>query len=112
MTKDSYYRNMEEDAFDVVVQYINATELIGAKDFFRKGGRIDMCTAITKLIADGRDEGIRVGRDEKTERVVSNMILRGMTDADIRAVAECGQELVDEIRCRLKESRHSRFPKL
>lgn len=71
-----------------------------------------MCTAITKLIADGRDEGIRVGRDEKTERVVSNMILRGMTDADIRAVAECGQELVDEIRCRLKESRHSRFPKL
>ena len=31
---DDYYKNMDEDAFDVVAHYTNAEELIEAKDYF------------------------------------------------------------------------------
>lgn len=91
---DMYYNNMEEDAFDVVACYTNATNLVTVKDCYRKDGKIDMCKAIMELIADGREEGI----DTKTRIVVTNMLKRGMPDADIKALAECEQDLIDEIR--------------
>ena len=91
---DTYYKNMEEDAFDVVAQYTNAAELINAKEYYRKDGKVDMCTAITELIADGR----QAGREEGRRSVLINMIRRGMSDADIIAIAECDQTLVDELR--------------
>lgn len=59
---DPYYHNMEEDAFDIAVLYTNARELIKVKEYFREDGKIDMCTALTKLIADGKNEGIREGK--------------------------------------------------
>ncbi len=55
--RDDYYKNMEEDAFDVAVQYTNATELIEAKEYYEEGGSVNMCQALTELIADGRTEG-------------------------------------------------------
>lgn len=55
---DEYYKNMDEDAFDVAVQYTNATELIEAKEYYEKEGIVDMCKALTELIADGRQEGM------------------------------------------------------
>ena len=60
---DDYYKNMEEDAFDVAVQYTNATELIEAKEYYEKEGVVDMCKALTELIEDGREEGREEGRD-------------------------------------------------
>ena len=54
---DDYYKNMEEDAFDVAVQYTNATELIEAKEYYEKDGEVDMCKALTDLIENGRQEG-------------------------------------------------------
>ena len=104
---DPYYKGMEEDAFEVAAHYTNATELIEAKDYYGKDGKVDMCTAITELIADGRAEGMKAGReegiDEKTRSIVANMIRRGMEDADIRALAECEQKLIDEVRDMLAE---------
>lgn len=59
---DAYYRNMEEDAFDIVTHYTNASELIAAKDYYSgKEGKIDMCKAIKELIEDGRMEGREEG---------------------------------------------------
>ena len=55
---DEHYKNMEEDAFDVAVQYTNATELIEAKEYYEKEGVVDMCKALTELIEDGKQEGI------------------------------------------------------
>ncbi|MBD5520880.1 MAG: hypothetical protein HDR03_06580 [Lachnospiraceae bacterium] len=104
--KDEYYKNMEEDAFDVVAHYTNATKLIESKNYYeREDGKIDMCTAITKLIADGREEGrsegIAIGRtrgiDEKTRIIVHNMLSRNMSIQDICAIAECSEELVKEV---------------
>lgn len=57
---DDYYKNMEEDAFDVAVQYTNATELIEAKEYYEKDGVVDVCKALTDLIEDGREEGIEL----------------------------------------------------
>ena len=58
---DAYYRDMEEDAYDVVAMYTNSKELVQAKNYRREDGKIDMCRAITELIEDGRAEGMAVG---------------------------------------------------
>lgn len=111
LVKDNpYYRSMEEDAFDIAVLYTNATELIKTKENWIKGGKVDMCTALTKLIADGRDEGrregisqgrregISQGIEESTRRIVFNMIKRNMPEEDICALAECSREFVHKLR--------------
>lgn len=65
---DEYYSNMEEDAYDIVVNYTNASELVEAKDYYTgKDGKVDMCKAIKELIEDGREEGRIKGREEGRE---------------------------------------------
>ncbi|MBD5520703.1 MAG: hypothetical protein HDR03_05680 [Lachnospiraceae bacterium] len=54
---DSYYKNMEPDAFEVAAHYANADALIKIRTYHRKGDKIDMCNALKELIADGRAEG-------------------------------------------------------
>lgn len=80
------------------------------KENWIKGGKVDMCTALTKLIADGRDEGrregisqgrregISQGIEESTRRIVFNMIKRNMPEEDICALAECSREFVHKLR--------------
>ena len=108
------YQSMEEDAFDVMVQYANAEELVGRKEEYEKEGKVDMCRAITEWLAEEREagiqtgiqrgiqtgiqKGIQTGIDDKTKNVVINMLKRGMSDKDIIAIAECTQELIDELR--------------
>ena len=116
------YQSMEEDAFDVMVQYANAEELVGRKEEYEKEGKVDMCKAITEWLAEEREagmqagiqtgiqrgiqtgiqtgiqRGIQTGIDDKTRNVVINMLKRGMSDEDIIAIAECPQELIDELR--------------
>ncbi len=88
--KDDYYKNMDEDAFDVAVQYTNATELIEAKEYFEEGGRVNMCQALTELIADGRQEGVIEGRRE--ERIYTERE-RQRADAAEAEVARLREEL-------------------
>ena len=57
---------VEADAFDVAVQYTNATELIEAKEYYEKEGNMDMCKALTELIEEGREEG-------KIEEIVAKL---------------------------------------
>lgn len=95
---DPAYQSMEEDAFDVMVQYGEAKELVGMKNEFKKKGRINMCKGLADWIAEEREAGIKSGNEERTRRVIANMLNRGMSDEDILAVAECEQALIDEIR--------------
>ena len=103
---DPAFQNMEEDAFDVMVQYGKAEEMVGIKDEFRKDGRIDMCKGLADWIAEereagmeaGKEIGLREGDEGKTRRVVINMLSLGMSDEDILAVAECERTLIDEVR--------------
>ena len=48
----------------------------------------------------GRAQREALGRNEKTRIIVTNMLRRGMSDEDIRALAECEQTLIDELRKR------------
>lgn len=62
---DDTYKSMEEDAYDVVAHYTNATELIDVKDdYYRKDGKVDMCKALKELMEDSRKEGREEGRAE------------------------------------------------
>ena len=46
-----------------------------------------------------REDYVRLeGEQEAVERIILNMIKKGMPDEDICALAECNQELVDEVR--------------
>ena len=85
---DDYYKNMEEDAFDVVVQYTNATELIEAKEYYEKDGEVDMCKALTDLIESGRAEGKEIGKDEKLREQVEKKVKKGLSIPEIADALE------------------------
>lgn len=92
--QESCYREMEEDAYNVVVHYAHAEELFGKKDYQRKDGKVDMCRAIREMVQDGVEQGER----NKTLRVIENMISHGMEDDMIMAITECDPELIREMR--------------
>ena len=48
------------------------------------------------------NRGKAEGMEEKTRIIVVNMLKRNMSDTDICALAECSQEMVDEVRKSLK----------
>ena len=76
--------------------------------------RYDMCKALMDLRAEersigeqigqhigqqiGEQIGEQIGATGKTVQIVRNMITRGYSDEDICAIAECSEELVQEIR--------------
>ena len=85
---DPYYQGMEEDAFDIAVLYTNATELIKVKDYYREDGKIDMCTAITKLIAEGREEGRNLGLQEGRSQGIREGRSQGIREGRSQGIRE------------------------
>ena len=53
------------------------------------------------LYEEGMEAGMERGLDEKTRIIVRNMLARGMSDEDIMTIAECGQELIEQVRERI-----------
>ena len=90
---DDYYKNMEEDAFDVAVQYTNATELIEAKEYYEKEGVVDMCQALTELLADEREEG----KDEKLRELVGKKLNKGYSLPEIADMLEESEDIIEKI---------------
>ena len=65
---DPAYQDLVEDAYDVIVEYVNAWELLEQKDKVRgKDGKLNMCKALKELIDDGRTEGIATGENRMNE---------------------------------------------
>ena len=91
--QDDYYKNMEEDAFKVAVQYTNATELIEAKEYHGDKGGIDMCQALKELIAEGREEG----RDDKLREQVEKKVKKGLSVAEIADMLEEREGTIERI---------------
>ena len=54
---DISYKELDEDAYDMIVAYASAKELISVKKVSRKKGRVNMCQALEELIEDGKKEG-------------------------------------------------------
>ena len=60
-----------------------------------------MCQALEER-SIGREEGRQEGADEIARIIVKNMLIRGMSDEDIMAIAECDQEFVNKVRMNLE----------
>ncbi len=98
---DAYYREMDEDAFDVVTKYTNSTELVKAKDYSVQGGKKDVCKAIRDLMDVSRAEGFEEGREEGRERTlmeVAKSLFDILSDEEIARRIQLPLEKVQELR--------------
>lgn len=81
---DPAYRSMDEEAYDMAVAYTNAKELIEAKQYHGKDGKVDMCEALTKMLEDerqeGREEGRAEGREEGLEQGIVAFVLDNLEE--------------------------------
>ncbi len=53
-------------------------------------------------ISQGLSQGLSQGISEKTLDVIRNMLIRGQSDQDIIAIAECTQDQIEAVRRELK----------
>ncbi len=113
---DDYYKNMEEDAFDVAVQYTNATELIEAKEYYEKEGSVDMCQALTELLADerqeGRQEGKQLGKDEKLRELVEKKVKKGFSVPEIADMLEESEDKIEGIVKQIDSATNTLYKKM
>ena len=58
---DVYYKEMNDDAFSVIIKYTNSKELVQKKEYLIEGGKKDVCKAIKDLMSDSREEGREEG---------------------------------------------------
>ena len=72
--KDPAYREMDEDAYNMAVAYTNATELIDVKKYHGKDGKVNMCKALTEMLADEREEGVKQGIEQGIEQGIRALI--------------------------------------
>ena len=50
------------------------------------------------LYEEGVEDGIEQGIEQGLRITIRNMLARGMSDEDIMSIAECGQELIEQVR--------------
>ena len=79
---------MDEEAYDVVVNYANVKKLVEVKDEYKDvEGRMNMCTAIREMMEDSKLEG----REEKLVAIVQKKLNRG------DSVEKIADDLVEEV---------------
>lgn len=66
---EPYYREMDEEAYNIVSLYTNSLELAKIEAEKGKEGKRDVCQAIKELIEDGRQEGIKEGIKEGIDKI-------------------------------------------
>ena len=86
VAEDPYYQNVEEDAWDVIVQYAKMGKLVNVKDYYREDGKINMSEAFMELLEDERREGyadgekagekrgVKIGEKQAEERLIQNLM--------------------------------------
>ena len=72
------FKELAEDAYDVISALTESRELEEVKERYReKGGKINMCEAIRGMIEDGRMEGLSEGLSEGIKTGEAMGIIRG-----------------------------------
>ncbi len=61
---DPAFHELDVEAYDVIMQYTRANELLQLNEAYKKGEKVDMCQALTLLLKDERSEGIKEGIKE------------------------------------------------
>lgn len=106
MLEDPAYRSLPGDTVEVITELLNLQELAEeSSNHMEKDEngreRYNMCKAWIEIKEEEREIGEKSGDNNRTRIVVANMIRRGYSTEDICAIAECSEQLVDEIRANL-----------
>lgn len=76
--KDSAYRTLGEDAYDMMVEYSESFILKGIKKCYGEGGKVDMCKGLQDWAEEertiGREEGIEQGIEQGIRAFVQDKI--------------------------------------
>lgn len=91
--KDAAYQELDEDAYDMAVAYTHAEELVAAKKFYKKEGKVNMCKALKELIEDGRNKGL-----ERANSLNQMLIRDGRMDDLLKSFHDIGlqKQLLEE----------------
>ena len=106
MEQDERYQHIDAETLETISVMLekpsiweNREEYMGKNEEDKE--EYNMCQALREWAEEersiGREEGRQEGLDEKTSTIVRNMLLRGMAAADIMAIVECGQEVIDKV---------------
>lgn len=88
---DAYYKNMDEDAYEVVNHYSNMPKLVEMKDYYGEDGKVNMCKAIMDWMEESKEEGREEGMLLEAERINQlNLLLseQGRMDDLVRAAKD------------------------
>lgn len=111
LQRDPGYRHLDADTVETMSVMLDMPSIWKDREkYMEKDDEnrevYDMCQAVREWAEEersigrleGHKEGHKEGADEKTHMIVRNMLIHGMSDADIMAIAECDQGLIDSIR--------------
>ena len=60
---DPAFRNLDSEAYNVIVQYTHSNDLLELRENLKKGEKVDMCQALTMMLEEERKVGIKEGRN-------------------------------------------------
>ena len=108
MLEDPAYQSLPGDTVEIITELLNLEEL--AEESIKhmekdENGRehYNMCKAWIEIKEEEQKIGRERGDNNRTRIVVSNMLRRGYSTEDICAIAECSEQLVNELRESLSE---------
>lgn len=106
MEQDERYQHIDAETLETISVMLekpsiweNREEYMGKNEEDKE--EYNMCQALREWAEEERSIGRQEGVVEGRQIIVRNMLLRGMSDADIMAIAECDREVIDKIRLSL-----------
>ena len=108
MLEDPAYQSLPGDTVEVMTELLNWNTLTEESNKHMEKDengreRYNMCKTLMEIREEGQEIGERIGDNSRTRIVVTNMLRRGYSTEDICAIAECSEQLVDELRESLSE---------
>ena len=96
------FQDLDDEAYHVIQQYSHSQELERLEQAVQiqdKGGNVNMCRAITELIAEGREEGRKEGRYD----LIRAMYRKGLNREMILSISDISE---GELAAILKEEKN------
>jgi len=102
VNSDSYYQNMDEDAYEVVAKYANIKEgTVKMSEYKGKDGKVNVCKGIQDLMenskAEGREEGRDLGAEQTRRSIILNMVKKNKSIEEICDLVECDEAYVQKV---------------
>lgn len=97
------YRHLDADTLETMSVMLDMPSIWrDRKKYMEKNDEnkevYNMCQAVREWAEEERSIGYQEGADERTHIIVRNMLMRGMADEVIMAIAECDQGLIEKVR--------------